>query len=176
VLLRGRLSADDTIRIGADVASALSAAHQGGITHRDVKPANIILTRDGGVKLVDFGLAKMMHGEPSPLTRTGAVLGTISYMAPEQLGGEPSDHRVDLWALGVVLYESVAGVLPFRGAGAARRILIGDAAPLSSVAKDVPAALDDLVNKLLQKDPAARLQTAWEVERRLRLLIAEGWG
>ena len=170
VLTMGPLAISEAVRVGAELASALDAAHQAGITHRDVKPANIILARSGGVKLVDFGLAKLTDVAAPRLTRTGAVLGTIAYMSPEQLGGESVDHRADLWSLGVVLYESLAGTPPFMGSGLARRILMEEPDPVSSRRMDVPSELAKLVEQLLRKDPSSRVESAREVERRLRAL------
>jgi serine/threonine-protein kinase len=167
---RGPLLVADVTRIGAEIASALGAAHGGGITHRDVKPANIILTVEGGVKLVDFGLAKMVNAGAPTLTRTGAVVGTVRYMAPEQLGGEAIDHRADLWSLGVILYEALAGTPPFADGGAARSIFTSEPALISSLRSDTPKELGELISELLRKDPAARVQSAHEVERRLRTL------
>jgi serine/threonine protein kinase len=164
-LARGPLPVSEVTRIGVELASALTAAHGAGIVHRDVKPANVILTRSGGVKLVDFGLAKLVSsGDATALTRMGAILGTVAYMAPEQLAGEVIDHRADLWSLGVVLYEAVSGRLPIVGAGLAHRILTKDPDPLS----EAPRALARLVMRLLKKDPAMRIKTAAEVERLLK--------
>lgn len=169
VLSRGPLPIREAARIGMELASALATAHGAGIVHRDVKPANVILTRAGGVKLVDFGLAKTVaSAETTALTRTGSILGTVAYMAPEQLTGEVVDHRADLWSLGVLLYEAFSGSLPIVGAGLAHRILTKDPVPLSAARRDVPRPLARLVMRLLEKDPARRIQTAKEVEEALR--------
>lgn len=168
-LQRGPLSIREAARIGTELASALAAAHSAGIVHRDVKPANVMLTRSGAVKLVDFGLAKIEAGaEATMLTRTGSILGTVAYMAPEQLAGEAIDHRADLWSLGVLLYEAISGRLPIAGEGLAHRILTKDPVPLASARADVPRPVARLVMRLLKKAPAMRVQSAAEVERSLR--------
>ncbi len=124
---RGRaLPADDVLSYGAQIADALAHAHARGIVHRDLKSANVMITSDKRVKVLDFGLAKKVSGPELTvlntqcltgvsLTEPGAVVGTIAYMAPEQLRGEPTDARSDLWALGVMLYEMSSGTKPFRG-------------------------------------------------------------
>ena len=109
---RGPLPIADTARIGREVATALDHAHRQGVIHRDVKPANVLVPPGGPVKVTDFGIAKAGGGE---LTRTGTVVGTARYLAPEQLRGEPVDARTDIYALGLVLYEMLTGELPFHG-------------------------------------------------------------
>ena len=112
-IARGPLSIEEAVNIIAQITRGTAAAHDAGIIHRDIKPANIILTRRGEVKLLDFGLAKL-RGQTA-LTRTGATVGTVAYMAPEQIIGQGANERSDVWALGVVLYEMLAGRLPFAG-------------------------------------------------------------
>jgi serine/threonine protein kinase len=166
---RGPVPLLDLVRIGAEIASALGAAHGKRIVHRDVKPANVLLTVGGQVKLVDFGLAKVggtLGG--TKLTRTGAVVGTMGYMAPEQLAGEAVDHRADLWSLGVVLYEGAFGRLPFWGQGLARRILMDRPAGLDEPPPELPAGLVRLLSSLLEKEPRKRIQSASRVEAALR--------
>ena len=113
-LERGPLAATEAVRVALQVARGLARAHQAGIVHRDVKPGNIMVTTEGEAKLLDFGIAKILSG--GDLTRTGTTLGTIAYMAPEHVRGGGADERSDVWALGVVLYEMLAGRRPFSGA------------------------------------------------------------
>jgi len=108
-----QLPVNSVIDLAVQIAAGLQAAHEKGIVHRDIKPANIMLTSKGQVKITDFGLAKI--AQASTLTKAGMTLGTVAYMSPEQAQGLPIDHRTDIWALGVVLYEMLTGALPFRG-------------------------------------------------------------
>ncbi|HYG61909.1 MAG TPA: protein kinase, partial [Thermoanaerobaculia bacterium] len=142
--------------IAAQVASALAAAHGAGIVHRDLKPSNLMLTRNGRVKLLDFGLARPM-GSPT-LTEEGFLVGTVAYMAPEQLSGEGSDQRADLWALGVVLYEMLTGGRPFDQGhrGLVHAILHEDPPPLRRGRPEIPQALAVIVERCLEKDPSRR--------------------
>jgi serine/threonine-protein kinase len=167
-LRRGRLSATEAIDVALQMARGLRKAHEAGIVHRDIKPANVFLTRDGIVKILDFGIAKL--GGARALTRTGMTLGTGAYMSPEQIRGEEADARTDLWSLGVVLYEMLSGVRPFGGE---RELVTMYAAvnepprPLHANAPDVPLALETLVARLLKKDPRDRCQSAAELVRDL---------
>src|SRR3990172_2438266 len=113
VIAKGRMSIEEALRIGIQVAEALKAADAKKIVHRDVKPGNIIITADGVAKLVDFGLAS--QAEWTKLTRSQSTIGTAAYMAPEQCTSEGADHKSDLWSLGVVLFQMLTGKLPFRG-------------------------------------------------------------
>jgi serine/threonine-protein kinase len=160
---RGPLPPARAADIARQIAAALRSAHAAGIVHRDVKPANIMLAADGVVKLVDFGVAKL---EGSTLTGGGATPGTTAYMAPEQVRGEDVDHRADLWALGVVLYEMLAGRRPFVGATdvtTALAITTREPARLRTLDPRVPAPMDDIVARALTKDRARRFQSADEV-------------
>jgi serine/threonine protein kinase len=165
---RGPLSVDEVLAIARQLASALQAAHASGIVHRDLKPANVMLLQDGTVKLLDFGLAKLTTIDESSLTHEGAILGTLAYMAPEQLRSGEVDARADLWALGAVLYEMLTRRPPF-GIGPAAEVVtrILDADP-PSLPKEVPADLAALVRALLTPDRALRLRHAYEVARSLR--------
>jgi serine/threonine protein kinase len=169
---RGPVPLLELVRIGAEIASALHATHCKGIVHRDVKPANVLLTVGGQVRLVDFGLAKVATLiDGTKLTRTGAVIGTMAYMPPEQLAGEAVDHRADVWSLGVVLYEGAFGRLPFWGQGLARRILTDPPAGLDEPPLELPAGLVRLLGSMLEKDPRKRIQSAARVEEALRALL-----
>ncbi len=165
----------EVLRIGEEVADALAAAHAQGLIHRDVKPTNIWLEAgDGRVKLIDFGLARILDDDLR-LTGTGYVVGTPSYMAPEQANGEEIDHRSDLFSLGCVLYRASTGMPPFPGqfavdVVAAVRTL--DPKPPRGLDPTLPPSFSDLVMALLSKDPARRPQSAAEVRDALRDLRA----
>lgn len=164
---RGPLSVTDTVDLGAQLAAGLSAAHRNGILHRDIKPENLLVTRDGVLKIVDFGVAKILGEE---LPSAGMPLGTAAYMSPEQTRGEPPDHRTDLWSTGVVLYEMLAGVRPFGGEGEAliHAIRNDSPRPLSEVRPDVPARLVKCVERCLEKDRQRRPESADILARDLR--------
>jgi serine/threonine protein kinase/Tol biopolymer transport system component len=154
---RGPLSVDEATEIALQVARGLHKAHRAGIVHRDIKPANLVVTSDGVVKILDFGLAKLAGS--LALTRTGSSLGTPAYMSPEQTKGEPVDHRADLWSLGVVLYEMLAGRRPFRGdhdQAVLYSILNEEPQPLSQARVDIPQELERVIDGLLKKTVAER--------------------
>ena len=189
-LARGPLPIDEVLRYGIQIADALDRAHRNGIVHRDLKPGNIMLTRSGA-KLLDFGLAKTLptHLEPGPagseptapptradLTQEGTILGTVQYMAPEQLEGKDTDARTDIFALGAVLYEMVTGRKAFAATSQASiitAIMSSEPVPLSSVQPATPPLLDRLVHACLAKNRDDRMQTAHDVRLQLRW-IAEG--
>jgi TolB-like protein/Flp pilus assembly protein TadD len=156
----GFISLGEILAIAQQVASGLEGAHAAEIVHRDLKPGNIMLLRDGSVKILDFGLAK---AQDQSLSDTGARLGTVSYMAPEQIQGKSVDRRADLWALGVVLYEMLTERKPFAGdhdIAVAHAIIHGELDPPSTHRPGLPSAIDDLVLRLLQKNPAERYPAA----------------
>jgi len=176
-LVRGPIPIVEALRITAQVASALSAAHRAGIIHRDIKPENIMARADGQVKLLDFGIAKLFSSqlEPSPVTAStepsmlptqpGMLIGTTKYMAPEQVRGLPVDARADLWSLGVVLHEMLTGSAPFEGttqSDVLAAILTKEPAALSATLPLVPDGLERVDRSLLSKDPQARYQSADE--------------
>ena len=184
-LRQGPLPIDQVLRYGTEIGDALNRAHRQGIVHRDLKPGNIMLTQ-GGVKLLDFGIAKLLPAAPSAIATTTAELlttrdiisGTLPYMAPEQLEGASGDVRTDIFAFGAVLYEMASGRRAFRGdsqASLIAAILNGHPEPLASVQPTVRPALERLVGKCLAKDPDARWQSASDVADELRW-IAGGEG
>ncbi|MFI5167068.1 MAG: protein kinase [Thermoanaerobaculales bacterium] len=188
---RGALAAPEALGIAVQMARGLAAAHEKGIVHRDLKPANVFLTRQGAVKILDFGLAKLVEGvpigeadtlthAPTGATEFGRVLGTVAYMAPEQARGIPVDARADVFAFGVVLYEMVAGERPFRGKTASdtvAAILTREPAPLPA---SVPPDLVAVIGKCLAKEPEKRYLGGSEVLAALGGVDVEGaaplWG
>jgi TolB-like protein/Flp pilus assembly protein TadD len=194
LLRRGRMNLHDALEIAVQVASALAAAHETGVVHRDVKPENIMLRPDGYVKVLDFGIAKLTEQHPGSdsheigtttlQTQPGLLLGTAHYMSPEQTRGQKADVRSDIWSLGVVLYEMVGGVPPFTGetpSDCIASILTTQPPPLSEVSPNVPMKLHAIVQKALRKNSDERYQTIKEMLADLRRLkessesITSGW-
>lgn len=158
---RGPLPVEDALRIARGVTAALDHAHRNGIVHRDIKPANVLVPPDGPVKVTDFGIAKAADGQD--LTRTGTVVGTARYLAPEQLTGDPVDGRADLYAVGLLLHEMLAGRPPFDGGSeteAALARLSVRPVPLRNIRPDVPDALEAITLRCLSLDPADRYPSA----------------
>jgi eukaryotic-like serine/threonine-protein kinase len=183
-LARSPLPLDQALRYAIEIADALAAAHREGICHRDLKPGNIMLTRSGA-RLLDFGLARVGGPRSHPsdqqtlsseLTATGTILGTVQYMAPEQLEGKEIDGRTDIFAFGAVVYEMVTGRKAFEGqsqASVIASILEHEPPPISSLQRMAPPALDRAVKKCLAKDPEERWQNARDLRDELKW-IAEG--
>ena len=163
-LARGPLTVEEALGVAAQAAAGLGQAHRHGIVHRDIKPANLMLTHDGFVKIVDFGLATLAgHAR---LTLTGQLVGTASYMSPEQVRGAVTDCRSDLWSLGVVMYEMLSGQLPFRresDAATLHAVVYDDFRPLTEVRPGLPPQLLATVARCLAKAPTARYQTTAEL-------------
>jgi Tol biopolymer transport system component len=197
-LERGPLPLAEAMRIGGEIASALDSAHRHGIVHRDLKPANVMLVKGGAsrsgapqAKLMDFGLARpvVLQAETGattesptvrrPLTAEGTIVGTLQYMAPEQLEGKEADARTDLWALGCALYEMATGKQAFAGTSQASliaAILEHDPPPVTATQPLSPPALDRVVRQCLEKDPEDRWQSARDVSSELEWIAASGGG
>ena len=177
LLRRGRMNLHDALEIAVQVASALAAAHETGVVHRDIKPENIMLRPDGYVKVLDFGIAKLTEPEAESAfvaperrrfckARPGLVIGTAQYMSPEQARGQTGDARSDIWSLGVVLYEMIAGNPPFSGETPGDCIAFipkAEPPPLSSVLSNVPIKLQSIVEKALRKNSDERYQRIKEM-------------
>src|SRR5580658_7731209 len=198
-LRKGAIPLPEVLKIGIAVAEALAVAHRSGIVHRDLKPGNIMLT-GGGAKLMDFGLAKplgLQTAAPgsgtvppsftavatlsgpsplSPLTTAGSIVGTIQYMAPEQIEGKEADARSDIFAFGAVLYEMAAGKRPFSGKSQislASSILESDPQPISALKPLTPSAFEHVVTTCLQKNPEERYQSAQDIKLELQWVATD---
>jgi len=178
-----RMAIDEVVRLGQQMADAVSHAHEHDVVHRDLKAANVIVTPEGRAKVLDFGLAKPLLGKDleaattltqASLTEAGAMVGTLAYMAPEQLRGKPADARSDVWGLGVVLYEMAAGKRPFSGeTGFEVSSAILNQTP-KALPAGVPPALVGIIERCLAKEPAQRYQRAGEVRSALEAMLTGG--
>jgi serine/threonine protein kinase len=167
-MAQGMLALHEAVDIGAQVAAALGAAHARGVVHRDIKPGNIMLLADGHAKIMDFGIARMQKSDVR--TQSGTMMGSPKYMSPEQVGGHTIDHRSDIFSLGSMLYEMVAGTPAFSGKNLGQllnAILHGTPPPPTQFRAGVPAALDVIIARAMQKNPQARYQDASEMAREL---------
>ena len=179
---RGRLSVRKAIDYGVQIARGLAAAHEKGIVHRDLKPENLFVTKDGRVKILDFGLAKLTQPQPgsendaptlTEQTEAGVVMGTVGYMAPEQVRGQPADHRADIFAFGAILYEMLAGKRAFQKPTSPETmsaILNEDPPGISQVAANIPPAMQRVVHRCLEKNPEQRFQSASDLAFALEAL------
>jgi serine/threonine protein kinase len=183
-LKAGPMRAEDALDVALQITSALKAAHNAGIIHRDIKPENIMLRRDSIAKVLDFGLAKLMEEDASSnesgnitkkdLTATGAVMGTASYMSPEQALGLAVDHRSDIFSFGAVLYEMLTGKQPFKGATAAATfdaVLNRAPQPMAEIDEDAPVEFESIIEKALEKKVESRYQEASEMRADLKRLM-----
>src|SRR5208337_865337 len=172
---RGKLEAAEAVDIMEQVAAGLAAAHREGIIHRDLKPGNIMRDANGRVVVMDFGLARTLSGDG--MTQTGAMLGTIEYMSPEQAQGKELNASSDVFTLGLILYELLAGVTPFHAESAIASLVMRTqqrAVPLVDIDKKIPGSLSNIVAKCLEKDPANRYRNAAELDADLRAWQGRG--
>jgi len=174
MMIRGRLPLPFGLEVVAQVADGLAYAHGRGVVHRDIKPGNIMIMRDRRAKIMDFGIARVRASDIK--TQTGAILGSPKYMSPEQVASQPADYRSDIFSLGVVLHEVAAGGPPFSAATVTQlmqQIATAVPRPPSATNPEVPAMLDLIVAKALEKQPGARYQSAAELARDLRVCLAD---
>ncbi len=170
-VISNQLSVSSVIEIAIQIVQGLAKAHEHGIVHRDLKPENVIITKEGVVKILDFGLAKLSGH--SRLTKDGATKGTAAYMSPEQARAEDTDHRTDIWSFGVAMYEMLSGQLPFKGEkepAVIYGILTKAPKPVSEWRQETPAALEQLINRVMAKDAEKRYQRMEEILDELKII------
>ena len=181
---RGPLPLRQVIQYGAQIARGLAAAHEKGIVHRDLKPANLFLTKDGRVKILDFGLAKIVPSKnprtslATTITRLGVAVGTVGYMSPEQVRGQVTDHRTDIFAFGAILYEMAMGQRSFQReteADTVSAILNEEPPPISQLSPDAPVGLERVIRRCLEKNPEQRFQSASDLAFALEALSDPAW-
>jgi serine/threonine protein kinase len=173
-IAEGKIDIEQAIQIAIKIASGLKKANSKDIIHRDIKPANIIFSDDGEIKIIDFGLAKLMIN--TALTQTGTTMGTLSYMSPELLQGAKADHRTDIWSLGVVLFEMLTGKCPFQGEfdqAVMYKIINEEPEFITKVNSAVPLNLEKIINKAISKDPGKRFNSMDEMEEVLQVALNE---
>ena len=171
IISKRRMNRQDAIDIGVQAADALDYAHQNGIIHRDIKPSNIIMLPNGQIKITDFGIAKIEDPEATRKTQYGQILGTPAYMSPEHFSAEKPDGRTDLFSLGIVLYEMITGVKPFKGANFAalsHSILHETPSAPESLDDNIPPVLSKAIMKSLMKNPEERFQTGEDMALELK--------
>jgi len=169
---QGSLSSRRTIEIGLDLADALTNAHALGIIYRDLKPANVLLTKAGIPRLTDFGIAQL--ADSSRLTQSGVMVGTVDYLSPEAVSVQPLDSRTDIWAFGVLLFEMLTGKLPFTGRNITSKITAIMTQPAHDIFEykpDTPKPLADLIHHMLEKDRDQRIANAQLVRDALKALL-----
>ena len=174
-IVRGRLPPTKAVEIARQLCAGLAAAHAVGVLHRDIKPENLILEATGNAKLMDFGIARPARREGPGQTQAGWVVGTPQYLAPEQLQGQESDARADIYSCGIVLYELFTGRLPFAGATPVEimfQALKEEPAPPRAAWPEVPPRLEAAILRCLQKDPAARYPAVADLLHDLEGLLA----
>lgn len=166
---RGKLTWEDTLVFANIILSALSHAHENGVVHRDLKPQNIMLTRDGRLKIMDFGIARLATA--SQRTVTDKAIGSVHYISPEQVRGQSTDGRSDIYSIGIMMYEMITGKLPFQSETAvsvALQQLSQTAQPISEIVSDVPKGLEQIIMKAIEKDPEKRYQSAAEMRKDIK--------
>ena len=171
----GQIELKETINIAIQIAEGVSKAHENNIIHRDIKPANIFISNDGIVKILDFGLAKIIG--QTKISKPGSTSGTVTYMSPQQARGESVDHQSDIWSLGVVLYEMITGQNPFKSEyeqAVIHTILNKEPEPVKTIRKDAPEKLDWIIRKALEKNPTDRYQSIDEMLSDLRIFLEDG--